>query len=397
VGRPSAEGSAIVWHDRAAMKRDAASLLALVVLAIGLTWGDWGSPSQWKPDALYYQAQLLEIRGVDRPDALDRVFTGPLAAPRRIEEETKPEAVPRITDPAWVEYSSQFYRRRWVVPVLGAAIEPVFGTDSLQIVSLVGFLLVGPLLYLLLRCRFRALESAVAAAICISLPPLRYWAEQPQTDSFAVAVEALALLLAVLGLDRGRRWLLPWALAVLVLGFTRDASAIVVGAMAWVAFRERTRRATSLLACGVLAALPPLLLFGAPLREAMAYTFSDFRIPEDTSWEFILRNYPKGLRRVQIHDMEYLVDHPLTALAAVSALVAVYAIRRSGDPYFTLMRAAGVACLAYLALLPNYTALRLELVLLPVVAVGLALLLTAAGEAVHLRRAAGVRPSAGGA
>jgi hypothetical protein len=365
------------------MKRDAASLFALAVLAVGLMWGDWGSPSQWKPDALYYQAQLLEIRGVDRRKALDRVFTGPLAEPRRIEEETKPEAVPRITDPAWVEYSSQFYRRRWAVPVLGAAIEPVFGTDSLQIVSLFGFVLVGPLLYLILRRRFRPLPSAAAAAVSVALPPLRYWAEQPQTDSFAVAVEALALLMAVLALDRGRRWLLPWALAMLVLGFTRDASAIVVAAVAWVAFRERSRRATRVLAYGVLAALPPLLLFGAPLREAMAYTFNDFRIPSDTSWEFIARNYPKGLRRVQIHDLDYLVDHPLTALAAVAGLVAVYAIRRRGDPYFTLVRGAGVACLAYLALLPNYTALRLELVFLPIVAVGLALLFTRAPQTIR--------------
>jgi hypothetical protein len=375
------------------MKRDAVSLLALVVLAVVFTWGDWGSPSQWKPDALYYEVQLLEVQGVDHQVALDRVFTGPLATPRRIEEETKPEAVPRITDPAWVEYSSQFYRRRWVVPVLGAAVEPVFGTDSLQIVSLLGFVLVGPLLYVLLRLRFRPLPSLLAAAACVSLPPLRYWAEQPQTDSFAVAVEALALLLAVLALDRGRRWLLPWALVVLVLGFTRDASAIVVAAVAWVALRERTRRATSVLTTGVIAALPPLLLFGAPLRDAMAYTFNDFRIPSDTSWEFIARNYPKGLRRVQIHDLDYLVDHPLTALAAVGGLIAVYAIRRRGDSYFTLMRAAGVACTAYLALLPNYTALRLELVFLPVVAVGLALLLDAVQDALRRRRAPAATPA----
>ncbi len=369
------------------MKRDLAAVLGLAALAVALTWGTWGDPPQWKPDALYYEAQLLEIQGVDRHETLDRVFTGPLAAPRRVEEQTKPEAVPRLTDPAWVEYSSQFYRRRWVVPLLGAAIEPVFGTDSLQIVSLVGFVLVGPLLYALLRRRFNPLCSLVASAVCVALPPLRYWAEQPQTDSFAVAVEALALLLAVLALERGGRWLLPWFLVVLVLGLTRDASVIVVAAVAWVAVRERTRRSVAVLGTGVLAALPPLLAFGAPLRVAMAYTFSDFRIPTDASWGFVARNYPKGLRRVQIHDLDYFVDHPLTALAAVAAVVALYAIRRSGDPYFTLMRMTGVACLAFVAVLPNYTALRLELVFLPVIAVGLALLL-AAGEQ-RIRRRAG--------
>jgi hypothetical protein len=357
---------------------DVAAVAALVLLAIALTWGQWGSPSQWKPDALYYQVQLLEVRGVDHREAIRRVFGGPLAAPRVLEERTKPEAIPRLTDPEWVDYSSQFYRRRWVVPVLGAAIEPVFGTDSLQLVSLAGFVLVGPLLYALLRRRFGLLPSLAAAAVCLALPPLRYWAEQPQTDSFAVAVEALALLLAALALDRGRRWLLPWALGILVLSFTRDASAIVVAAVAWVALRERTRRAVEVLATGVVAALPPLLLFGAPLRNALAYTFSDFTVPTDTSWSFILENYPKGLRRVQIHDLDYFLDHPLTALAAVAGIAAVYAIRRPGDPFFTLVRAAGAACLVYLALLPNYTALRLELVFLPVLAVGLALLADAA-------------------
>jgi hypothetical protein len=361
------------------MRRDLAAVLALVALAVALTWGSWGSPSQWKPDALYYEAQLLEVQGVEPDEARERVFGGPLAAPRVVEERTKPEAVPRLTDPEWVEYSSQFYRRRWVFPTLGAAIEPVFGTDSLQLVSLAGFVLVGPLLYALLRRRFGVLSSLAAAAVCVALPALRYWAEQPQTDSLAVAVEALALLLAVLALDRGRRWLLPFAAAVLALGLTRDASFVVVGAIAWVALRERTRRAAELLGVGLLAALPPPLLFGAPLRDAMAYTFSDFRIPADTSWSFIAENYPKGVRRVQIHDLEYLRDHPLTALAAIAGLVAVYALLRRGDSYFTLARGAGVSAVVYLALLPNYTALRLELVLLPVVAVGLALLADVAG------------------
>jgi hypothetical protein len=368
--------SARVTARHPAAWRDAAAVLALVGLAVALTWGQWGSPSQWKPDALFYQAQLLEVRGVGRGEALRRVFEGPLAEPRRIEERTKPEAVPRLTDPEWVEYSSQFYRRRWVVPTLGAAVEPVFGTDSLQIVSLVGLVLVGPLLYGLARLRLPRAPSLLAAAACVSLPPLRYWAEQPQTDSFAVAVEAAALMAAVLALDRGRRWLLPWFLVVLLLSFTRDASAIVVAGVAWVALRTRTRGSVEVLVTGVVAALPPLLLFGAPLRNAMAYTFSDFTVPTDTSWSFILENYPKGVRRVQIHDLDYLVGHPFTTLAAVGGLVAVYALRRSGDPYFTLIRASGVACLIFLALLPNYTALRLELVFLPVVAVGLALLLT---------------------
>src|SRR5262249_24151598 len=189
------------------VRRDAVAMLALAGLAVALTFGRWGNPPQWKPDALFYEAQLLEVRGVPQAEALHRVFTGPLAAPRRLEEEEKKaELKPRVSDPAWVTYSAQFYRRRWVVPILGAAVEPVFGTNSLQIVSLTGFALVGPLLCLLLRLRFDRLPSLLAAGACVALPPLRYWAEMPQTDSFAVAIEALALLAVMLALERGRRW-----------------------------------------------------------------------------------------------------------------------------------------------------------------------------------------------
>jgi hypothetical protein len=139
----------------------------------------------------------------------------------------------------------------------------------------------------------------------------------------------------------------------------------------------------AVLVTGAVAALPPPLAHEVPLKEAMAYTFNDFRIPTDDSWGFVLQNYPKGVRRVQIHDFEYFADHPLTTIAAFAGLITLYVIWRRGDPYFTLLRAAGVACLVYLALLPNYTALRLELVFLPDIAVGLALLLTVAPGALR--------------
>lgn len=352
-------------------------MLALAGLAVALTFGRWGDPPQWKPDALFYEAQLLEIRGVPKTEALHRVFTGPLAAPRRQDEAKKrAEAKPRVSDPAWVEYSAQFYRRRWVVPILAAAIEPAFGTNSLQIVSLTGFVLVGPLLYLLLRLRFGRLPSVLAAAACVSLPPLRYWAEMPQTDSFAVAMEALALLAAMLALERGRRWYPFFLLSMLLLAFTRDASAIVLIAVAWLALRTRSRRSYGLVAGAAAATAVPPLVFGAPLRVSLAYMFDNFYIPADTSWGFVLGQYPKGFRRVEIQDVDYLTHHPFTGLAVVGGLLALYALRRR-DPLVTMTRAAGLACLGLVALQPNPTGLRLELVFIPVLAVGLAMLLAA--------------------
>jgi hypothetical protein len=67
-------------------------------------------------------------------------------------------------------------------------------------------------------------------------------------------------------------------------------------------------------------------------------------------------------------------------------------VRRRGDRYFTLMRAAAVACVALIAVLPNYTGLRLELVFVPVVGVGLAV----AAEAVERRLGGGTGSPAAG-
>jgi hypothetical protein len=290
-----------------------------------------------------------------------------------------------VSDPEWVSYSAQFYRRRWVVPILGAAIEPAFGTNSLQIVSLMGVVLVGPLLYFLLRRRFGRLPSALAAGACVSLPPLRYWGEMPQTDSFAVAMEALALLAAMLALDRGRRWLAFFLLSMFLLAFTRDASGIVLVAVAWVAWRLRTRLSYALVAGAAVTTAVPPLIFGAPLRVQLAYMFGNFYIPTDTSWSYILGEYPHGLRRVQIQDFDYLTtSHPLTGLAAAGGLLALYALRRR-DPLVMLARAAGIACFVLVALQPNPTALRLELVFIPVIAVGLGLLLDTLAQAAAAR------------
>ena len=105
----------------------------------------------------------------------------------------------------------------------------------------------------------------------------------------------------------------------------------------------------------------------------MAYTFNDFYPPPDPSWSFVAHHYLSSLHSVEKNDLSYAFDHPGTALAAVVALVCLFAIRRSGDPYFTLARAAAVACFGLIALLPNYTGFRLELVFVPLVGVGLAL------------------------
>ena len=365
------------------MRRDALLAVVIGLVAVVVTAGSWGETTQWHPDSLFYQAQLLEVRGVDRETALARVLDGPLAD----------GVSARVHDSEWVAYNGDFYRRRWVVPALGAAIEPVFGTDSLQVVSLVGYVLIGPLLFLLLRRRFGRLVSVLAALACIALPSLRFWSAQPLTDSFAVALEALGLLAAVLVLDRSSRWLMLWAATVLALGFTRDATVVLVVAAAWVAFTERTRRATWLLVTGVAAALPAPLLFGAPLQRSLALVVSGFDVPDDTGWGFIVRHYPGALWRLLSSDGHSLTRAtPVTGLVVVVALAALFVWRRRPDPYFAFVRAAAAGCALLLFLQPNPTGLRLELVFVPVLAVGLALAIEQLSERLLRLRNARAKP-----
>jgi energy-converting hydrogenase Eha subunit E len=61
---------------------------------------------------------------------------------------------------------------------------------------------------------------------------------------------------------------------------------------------------------------------------------------------------------------------------AIAALVAVVARPSRGDPYFSLMKAAIPGCIVLLLLANNPQAYRLELVFVPIAAVGLAVLAT---------------------
>jgi hypothetical protein len=214
-------------------------------------------------------------------------------------------------------------------------------------------------------------------------------------DSFAVALETLALLGAVLAIERGRRWLMLWVLAMLALAFTKDATIVLVVATLWVAARRPTRRALALVVTGVAVSLPPALAFGAPLRRSLASVVSGFQVPEDTSWGFIARHYPAAVRGVLDQDFEYLTRRtPVTGLVVVVALAALVLLRRGDDDYFRLVRAAAVGCALVILVQPNPTALRLELVFVPVLAVGLALALDRAlGLAVRLAAGRGALPS----
>ena len=359
------------------MRRDLLIALALLVLGIALVLPYTGPDVRWAPDSLFYTAQKREIQGESRDAALRAVFASPAAAELARSERDLAPAQRRIENPAWQTYSSRFYRRRWTVPLLAAALEPVVGKRSIEDPSLIGWALLAPLLFLLLRRRFDAGVSAAVALFCTLLPPVFHVGPVPSTDLLALSLLIAALLAAWQVRVAGLAWLPAWILLVLVLSFTRDANVVLIAATGWLALRERTRSSLVLPATAVLASLPAPLLFAAPFRDNLAYTFNDYRIPPDSSWSFIAGEYPHRIFDVLRYDLEYPLESAVPPIAFVmgvivlAALVKLYLLSARDDPFLVLARGAGVGALVTVLIAANYSNGRLELVLVPSIAAGL--------------------------
>jgi hypothetical protein len=361
-----------------ARRKGELALLALLVVLGAVSAAHWTSPVQWKPDSLFYQAHVYQVRGDSHAVAYHKVFAGPLSLLRREGDAGLPLAQRRVGNPAWVHYSERFYERRWFVPAVAAAISPVYGTDSLRVVSLVAYVLLGLALYALLRLRAAPLVSFVVAAGALFLAPVLFGAGLPLMDVSGVTLETLAALGALLALERGLRWLVLWGAALAALSLTRDSTVILGLAAAWLAARERTRAAYLVVAVGTAAALPSPLLLGAPLREAMAYTFLNFYQPPDSSWHWVAGHYWEPFHSMVRHNLTYLWEHPYTGLYFVGGYLALFIVRSRGDRFVRFFRVAAVASILLDAVQPNYTAFRLEMTFVPIAAAGLGVGLTAA-------------------
>ena len=366
-------------------RRDALLAGALVVFGFLLVLPYTGPNVRWAPDSLFYRAQEREVQGTPRAVALRREFASADAAGLKRAELDLTPSLRRIDNPAWQTYSSRFYRRRWTVPVLAAALEPVFGKRSIEDPSLLGWALVAPLVFLLLRRRFDTWISASVAVFCSVLPPEFFVGPVPSTDMLALSLLIAGFLLAWQTWHRGLRWLPAWIAVMLALSFTRDTTVVLIAAVAWLALRARSRRAVVILATGILASLPAPLLFRAPLRDNLAYTLADYRIPTDASWGAILRAYPHRIETVLRYDLEYPLDTGVPVIAFVMGvvvligLVVLYGRSDRNDPLLVLARGAGVGGIITILLAANYSNGRLELVLVPSIAIGIAL----AGERIE--------------
>jgi hypothetical protein len=350
---------------------DAVCLVALVALAV-VAAALWTSPPQWKTDSLFYQAHVYEVEGDSHAVAYRKVFAGPLSLSRRQADAGLPLALRRVGNPKWVAYSERFYERRWFVPAVAAAISPIFGTDALRMTSLLAFVLLGPALYLLLRLRApRPIAFAVAAAGLL-LAPVLFHAGLPLLDVAGATLETAAAAGALLALESSLWWLMLWGAALGALSLTRDSSVILGLSAVWLAVRERSRRSLLVVAVGGVAALPAPLLLGAPIREAMAYTFGVYYEQPDSSWGWVAARYWPNLRRLARYNVTYLEHHPFTALYLVGGYLALFVIRARGDRFIRFFRAAALSSILFDALQPVYTAFRLELTFVPIAAAGLA-------------------------
>jgi hypothetical protein len=372
------------------VSRVAIGIVAAVLAAIACAsvWGAARHPVRWTPDALYYQARMLEIRGTGQQAALDRTFSGPISADLRAQDPQK------TGNPAWVKYNEPFYKRRVAVPIAGAVLYPIAGNRSLLYISLAGYVAVVLAVFGLLLLRFRlAVAGAVAAATAV-LPPHVEHSSFPLTDSWGLALEIVAFASAFLVLQRGRAWLLPWIASIALLSFVRDSTWIPILAAAWCAFRFRSRPSVELLVTGIAAALPAVFAFTTPVRDLLALLVNQSQVPPDTSWSFILHKYPAALVDLAHADAGFLRHGEWYTAAyfagGLAALLLIRSQRQSDRTWRSLLIPAALASLAYVMAAPVFSAFRLELVFIPAVAFGLASALELAAEKVIAGRGAGL-------
>ena len=364
-------------------------LVAAALLAVG---GSLSGAPRWVPDGLFYQARSLELRGTDNDVALERTFRGPAGAELRRIDPT------RSGDMRWVRYNEQFYERRLTVPAAGAALDGVAGERAILDISLAGYVAAILALFWLLSLRFRLPIAGGVTLGTVFLPALTQNAEVPLTDTWGLALETAAFASGILALERGRRWLIPWTLAILVLSFTRDSTWVPLLAAAYLALRSRSRVSLALLGTGVAAAIPVVLLFPLPMRPLLAQMLNDAHPVADPTWGSILRQYPGALVDLVRADGGFVRDGAWYSAAYLAGgLVLLFALaRRAGGPALTLLKAGAAAGVLYVLAVPVFSALRLDLVCVPMAAFGLGL----AAERLAARLpakgwAAGLRPVSG--
>ncbi len=350
--------------------RNLLAVLALVVLAALSMGRHWGGEITWETDALFYQAKTEQILGADGEVARERIFSGPLAEYERGLEAQSPDGLIRVSDPAWVEFSAPFYERRLLLPFAAATLKPVLGLHALETLSLLGFVLVPVMLFLLLRRRLSLPASFAVSAAVIAWPPLRAWSVFPLSDSFGLVLLIAGLLCAFFVIERGPRWLLPWVLCVGALSITRDAAFVLVIAALAMIVLKRDRISVALAASGIAATLPAPMIHSVSESKLLAFVFAKHTIPDDTSWGAVLPQYPANVGHMLGRYVDYAVANPHVVLLTILGVAAAFALGSRRDTLTVLLWATFPGYLVFLVVGPAFSAFRYELVLVPLIVFG---------------------------
>ncbi len=124
------------------------------------------------------------------------------------------------------------------------------------------------------------------------------------------------------------------------------------------------------------AALPVMLVFSMPMRELLAMMLNDAQPDPGASWLSIAERYPAAIVDLLQADGGFVRDGALLSAAFLLAGLALLFVlgrgaRASGAT--RLLQAGAVAGALYVLAVPIFSAFRLELVLVPMAAFGLAL------------------------
>jgi hypothetical protein len=255
-------------------------------------------------------------------------------------------------------------------------LDPVAGERAILDLSVAGYVAAILALFGFLLLRFRLPIAAAVALATVVLPALTKHSSFPLTDSWGLALETAAFAAGILALERGRRWVIAWAAAVLLLAFTRDSALILVAAAAWVALTQRSKVSAWMLGTGVAASLAVLALFPMPMRELLAMMLNGAQPDPDASWGAIIAQYPGAIVDMLQADGGAVRDGAwFTAAYLIVGVGALFLLTRgaNGSAAATLLKAGAVAGAAYVVAVPVFSAFRLELVLVPMAAYGLAL------------------------
>jgi hypothetical protein len=215
--------------------------------------------------------------------------------------------------------------------------------------------------------------AAAGALATAALPALVHHSSFPLTDSWGLALEALALASGLLVIDRGRRWLIPWFAAIALLSITRDSVWIPVLAAAWVAVTTRTKDSWWLLGVGLAAALPATLAITVPMRELLGQMLSDLQPHPDASWGWIIGHYPGAIVDLVRANGGFVRDGAFYSAAFLGGGLIALLVLAGRGAQAAFMKAGALAGVAYVLAVPVFSAFRLELVWVPFAAFGVAL------------------------